>query len=387
MSDSKVIQDLPPLREGDLGSLSLVFRSRALEEEYWARRQPRMRQRTVVAVAVVLVLYGLFGILDRWIVPEVVMHVWKIRGAVLGLCVLLIALTRTRLFQRAHQLILLSLPILGGLGILTMVAMAGETGRLLYYAALILAIIWTMLFADLRFLPALGASVYLIFGYELIALFVRPLPLPVVINNTFFLVGALVMSAAAGYESKRAARVNFYQSLAIERERQRSEALLLNVLPREVSEILKTKSGTVARRYQEASILFADIVGFASLSARMGAQEMVELLNETFSYFDSLAERYGVEKIRTIGDNYMVVAGVIGVKKFQYDVWGDAVNAASRMESMGLPGEIQLTRDTYELLRGRFLFRPRGRIEVKGLGSMETWFLLGRPRAPAARAE
>jgi len=260
-----------------------VFRSRDLEAEYWARFQPRLRRRTVIAVAVVLVIYSAFGLLDRWIVPEVVIQAWRIRGGGLALCILLMVLTRTRLFERAHQLILLSLPVLGGLGILTLVAVAGETERLVYYAGLILAIIWTMLHADLRFLTALGASVCLIGGYEIIALLVRPLPLPVVINNTFFLVGMLVMSAAAGYESRCAVRVNYYQSLAIERERQRSETLLLNILPREITEIVKTRSGTIAQRCPEASILFADIVGFTTLCAQIGAEEMVELLNETFS--------------------------------------------------------------------------------------------------------
>jgi adenylate cyclase len=426
IADSGIRRALPPLAEGVLNPISLRFRSRELEEEYWASFQPRLRRRTLIAVAVVLVIYSAFGLLDRWIVPEIVIQAWRIRAGVLVLCIILMLLTRTRLFQKAHQPIILSLPILGGLGILILVAVAGETGRLLYYAGLILAIIWTMLYADLRFLIALGASVYLIAGYEIIALVVRPLPLPVVINNTFFLVGTLVMSAAAGYESRRAVRVNYYQSLAIERERQRSEALLLNILPREITEVLKTRSGTIAQRYPEASILFADIVGFTTLSAQMGAEEMVELLNETFSYFDSLVERYDLEKIRTIGDNYMVVAGVprpcpdhaeslasmalgmqayaaappssgrsrprlrigistgpvvagvIGVKKFQFDVWGDAVNAASRMESQGLPGEIQVTRATYELIKDRFVCDPRGRIPVKGMGQMETWFLRGR---------
>jgi class 3 adenylate cyclase len=196
--------------------------------------------------------------------------------------------------------------------------------------------------------------------------------------------------------------------------------LLLNILPREVTDELKSSGGTVARRFGEASILFADIVGFTSLSARMGAEETVGLLNRVFSFFDSLVDKYGLEKIRTIGDNYMVVAGVprpsldhadslaamalemrdyaaalplelriglasgpvvagvIGTKKFQYDVWGEAVNAASRMESHGLPGQIQITEAAYELLRRDFLCRPRGRISVKGIGPMDTWLLLGR---------
>jgi guanylate cyclase len=157
----------------------------------------------------------------------------------------------------------------------------------------------------------------------------------------------------------------------------------------------------------------------------MGAEETVGLLNRVFSFFDSLVDKYDVEKIRTIGDNYMVVAGVprpcpdhaaalaamalemrdyaatlplelriglasgpvvagvIGRKKFQYDVWGEAVNTASRMESHGLPGQIQVTAAAHELIRGSFLCRHRGRISVKGIGPMDTWLLLGRREEPA----
>ena len=405
---------------GELHPLTLAFHSREMEREYWSRRLPRMRGRTVIAVGLVLVLYTAFGLLDPWIVPEIVRRAWLIRGLVLGLCAALILATRTRLFARAHQWLLLSLPLLGGLGMLTIMSASGETGRLLYYVGLILAIMWTMLFADLRFPLALGASVYLVAGYELLALVISPLPLPVVVNNTFFLTGSLLMAAFSGYTRERAERVNFRQSLVIEQERRKSETLLLNILPREVTEQLKSSGGTVAQSFDAASILFADIVGFTALSTRMGAEEIVGLLNKVFSFFDSLVDKYDLEKIRTIGDNYMVVAGVprpcpdhadslaamalemrdyaatlplelriglasgpvvagvIGRKKFQYDVWGEAVNAASRMESLGLPGQIQITGAAHELLRGSFLCRHRGRISVKGIGPMDTWLLLGR---------
>jgi class 3 adenylate cyclase len=405
---------------GELHPLSLAFRSRELEHEYWDRRLPRMRGRTVLGVGLVLVLYTAFGLLDPWIVPEIVRRAWLIRGGVFALCALLILSTRTPLFARAHQWLLASLPLLGGLGILAIMSASGETGRLLYYVGLILAIMWTLLFADLRFPLALGASVYLVAGYELIALVISPLPPPVVVNNTFFLAGALMMAAFSGYTRERAERINFRQSLVIEQERHKSEKLLLNILPREVTEQLKSSGGTTAQRFPEASILFADIVGFTALSARMGAEETVGMLNRVFSFFDSLVDKYDLEKIRTIGDNYMVVAGVprpcpdhaaslaamalemrayaatlplelriglasgpvvagvIGTRKFQYDVWGEAVNAASRMESHGLPGQIQITAEAHELLRKGFQCRHRGRISVKGIGPMDTWLLLGR---------
>ncbi len=204
-------------------------------------------------------------------------------------------------------------------------------------------------------------------------------------------------------------------------EQDRSESLLRNVLPREIAAQLKDGNRTIARHYAGASLLFADIVGFTSLTMSLQPDELIESLNEVFLVFDDLAERYGCEKIRTIGDNYMVasgiptpradhakalaamalemreyskssesisfrigmdsgpvVAGVIGRSRFQYDVWGDAVNTASRMESHGLPDQIQLTRATYELIKDEFACSPRGSIEIKGKAPMETWFLEGR---------
>lgn len=208
-------------------------------------------------------------------------------------------------------------------------------------------------------------------------------------------------------------------------EREKSDTLLLNILPREIAPRLKNNPGTIADGYECASILFADIVNFTPWSAELPPAEMVAMLNEIFSYFDSLLEPHGVEKIRTIGDNYMcvagvptprpdhaqtlarmalamreyirgrpprngkhldfriginsgpLVAGVIGTKKFVYDVWGDPVNVASRMESNSIPGKIQIGRATYELIKNEFVCEPRGIMDIKGKGKVATWFLVG----------
>lgn len=210
-------------------------------------------------------------------------------------------------------------------------------------------------------------------------------------------------------------------------EQQKAENLLLNILPQEIAAILKDRNQTIADHFEGVSILFADIVNFTPLSASMTAVEVVELLNDVFSYFDSLVEKYELEKIKTIGDAYMVaagiprprtdhahvlarmaldmcafrydrlesrtlefriginsgpvVAGVIGRKKFIYDLWGDAVNTASRMESHGSAGRIQITRSTYELLKDTFICEPRGTISIKGKGEMEVWYLEGEKSA------
>lgn len=212
----------------------------------------------------------------------------------------------------------------------------------------------------------------------------------------------------------------------------KTEALLVNILPRPIAERLKAAE-SIADDFDAASILFADVVDFTPLAQRLPAVETVGILDRLFSRFDELVERHGMEKIKTIGDCYMaaagvptpnpdharraalvalemrdvtasavagqpgpqlriginsgpVVAGVIGTKRFLYDLWGDAVNTASRMESHGTRGEIQITRATYELLHDEFVCRPRGTIDVKGKGPMETWYLVG-PRSAAAPAE
>jgi guanylate cyclase len=206
-------------------------------------------------------------------------------------------------------------------------------------------------------------------------------------------------------------------------ERERSERLLLNVLPEPIAERLKAGESPIADGSPEVGVLFADIAGFTPMSATMTPEDIVGLLNEVFTGFDSLAADHGVEKIKTIGDAYMVasgllgggpdhaeqlalmalemqravgrmgaiqlrigvdigpvVAGVIGRKKFIYDLWGDTVNTASRMESHGIPGAIQVTERARTRLAPGFEFEDRGIVEVKGKGPMRTYLLLG-PKA------
>jgi adenylate cyclase len=212
----------------------------------------------------------------------------------------------------------------------------------------------------------------------------------------------------------------------LEVERAKSERLLLNVLPASVASRLKESEEVIADGYDAATVLFADIVGFTPLAQVLAPADAVALLDRVFAGWDGLAARYGVEKIKTIGDAYMVaaglpgeredhaeaiaemalemggeagrcageaglplevrigidtgpvVAGVIGRARFTYDLWGDTVNMASRMESHGIPGEIQVTERAYERLRDRFELRRRGTIEVKGKGPTTTYLLLGR---------
>jgi PAS domain S-box-containing protein len=217
-----------------------------------------------------------------------------------------------------------------------------------------------------------------------------------------------------------------YAEEALRREQQKSESLLLNILPSAIAKRLKENPGAIAEQFEQVTILFADIVGFTPLSERLAATALVDFLNKIVSEFDQLAAQLGLEKIKTIGDAYMVagglpvpkpdraeaiaemafamqdrisavsaalgeplqlriginsgpvVAGVIGVAKFIYDLWGDTVNVASRMESSSEAGKIQTTEATYNLLKSKYRFEKRGTIEVKGKGMMTTYWLLGK---------
>lgn len=207
-----------------------------------------------------------------------------------------------------------------------------------------------------------------------------------------------------------------------DRYQERSDSLLLNILPREIADILRNENRVVADAFDNASILFADVVDFTPLSSSMAPVDLVSLLNEVFSHFDTLTEKHDLEKIKTIGDCYMVasgiprprpdhaqavtrmaldilayvqthdfngrklafriginsgpvVAGVIGQKKFAYDLWGDSVNTASRMESHGEKNIIQITRSTYELIKDDFVCQPQKPIHIKGKGEMEIWHI------------
>lgn len=213
---------------------------------------------------------------------------------------------------------------------------------------------------------------------------------------------------------------------SLQEEQAKSEQLLLNILPKPIADQLKKKPDVIADSFPEVTVLFADIVDFTRLSASVSPGEVVTLLNNIFSRFDELAEKHGLEKIKTIGDSYMavgglptprpdhaqavaemaldmqsalagkirstgslvtvrigihtgpVVAGVIGQKKFIYDLWGDTVNIASRMESLCVNGRIQISAETHKHLKGKYTFEERGLVQVKGRGEMLTYFLTGR---------
>ncbi|RMG81413.1 MAG: adenylate/guanylate cyclase domain-containing protein, partial [Bacteroidetes bacterium] len=217
----------------------------------------------------------------------------------------------------------------------------------------------------------------------------------------------------------------------IEAEKARSEALLLNILPRQTAEELKATGKAAARKYDSVTVLFTDFVAFTQIAEQTQPEELVAELDECFRAFDDIISRFNIEKIKTIGDAYMcagglpekndthpedvvraalemrdfmthfaekqrangrpefkirlgihtgpVVAGVVGSKKFVYDIWGDAVNLAARMEQSGVPGKVNISRHTFELVRGKFRTEYRGKIEAKNKGPVEMYFIENQP--------
>lgn len=254
------------------------------------------------------------------------------------------------------------------------------------------------------------------------------------VNDAMMPLIAALTGLVVGVALDRISRLSFRQDLvitrqraAIDRERTRADRLLLSIFPASIAEELKRGKASIAERFDEVTVLFADLAGFTPLAARLPPESVVELLNDVFTRFDALAERFGVEKVKTIGDAWMAVAGapaaradhapvaadlalamreairdyaktpgreeiririglgsgpavagVIGSKKFAYDLWGDTVNLAARMESHGVPDSIQIPESTRKLLDGRYSLEERGVIEVKGKGPMRVWLLGGR---------
>jgi len=272
---------------------------------------------------------------------------------------------------------------------------------------------WVVLFAMLA-----------VISWKLNYLFAgNSLPIPHHIKDTFFLMNimgtACILYGVMRYFQSQKERT--LQELALEQGR--SEKLLLNILPKSIASRLKDNDMRIADSHESVTVLFADIVGFTKLTASMPPAELVELLSQLFSRFDKLAEQHGLEKIKTIGDGYMVVggapasleahasviarlalemqqaliafnaeagkklqmrvgissggvvAGVIGTSKFAYDIWGDPVNMASRMEQTALPGTIQVSEATYKLIKKDYKLEARGLVEVKGKGEVNTYLL------------
>ena len=394
--------------------------------------------RAILSAAIVG--YALFGIVDMWSLPITHPKAWVIRyGIICPIYSLVLYLSFRPKFQRSIPQLAGIAHLLGGLGLVLIMAIAlpTEPGHRLYFLGLIFVILGIH-FSRLKFSYASSLGWAITFAYIAVAYinFGRVSAVTVssevgfLVGNFFYLAFMNIAGMFVSYMLEVSARSEFLQRRALAYEKRKSESLLFSILPQKIAKRLTQNRGTIAQEYPIASILFADIVNFTPLSERLTATELITLLNDLFSEFDQLVDRYGLEKIKTIGDCYMVasgvptpridhadaiselaldmmryinqfvqhhpylsqcpinlrigihsgsvVAGVIGRQKFMYDLWGDTVNTASRMESHGEVGKIQISQQTYQLLSPHFLCEAQGAIAIKGKGNMETWHLIAK---------
>ena len=380
----------------------------------------RFRKRLLVGVAlVILPIAFLWGCL-YWVVGEhaVALTPW---GYATGSALSLVVFARTRNFaflRMAQLLLILVAPALGTV----MLGGLRESSAVILWSlfAPLGAVVFDRPGRAWAWFAAFVATILLALVFSEV---VRPdgADLPEGFVRTFDVLNIVVVSSVA-----MLLLVSFAQGR--DAAQARVEALLLNVLPADVAQRLQSDPNSIADSFDEVSILFADVVDFTPLASGLDPREVVGLLDRLFTSFDELVDRYGVEKIKTIGDCYMVaagvptqrpdhapalarlaidmrecarrclpdsyghdvrlrigissgpvVAGVIGRRRFLYDLWGDTVNMASRMESHGTPDEIQITRSTWELLDDDFVTEPIGLVDVKGKGEVETWRIVGVP--------
>jgi adenylate cyclase len=378
----------------------------------------RFRKRLLVGVALIILPVAFVWGCLYWLVGEreVALTPW---GYVTGSAISLVVFARTRSFaflRTAQFLLILVAPALG----MVMIGGLDESSWVILWS--LLAPLGAVAFdRPGRAWPWFAAFVANVVLAVALSEVVRPdgADLPDAFVLTLNVLNIVLVSLVAMLLLVTFARGR-------ETAQARVEALLLNVLPADIARRLQSDPNSIADHFDEASILFADVVDFTPLSSRLGAREVVELLDRLFTSFDALVDRHDVEKIKTIGDCYMVaagvprrrpdhahalaglalemrecaknclpegaehdlrlrigissgpvVAGVIGRRRFLYDLWGDTVNMASRMESHGTPDAIQITRSTWELLRDDFVVEPLGLVDVKGKGAVETWRLVG----------
>ena len=387
-----------------------------------------------IAIATGALLYLTFFWLDKALFPDTYHLVWIARGLIIAGFTTELILTFQSYFPKVHQfsIFFLMCMIAGGQFFFLYITFGLPQSHDFYFIGLLLIItcafgLTQMHLKNCILFTVLIVATYLAFGVFLFGwaengwFAVDGLRMQ---YNASFLAGIGILGTIIYITLQYYRRKNFLSQLDIKKEKKITEGLLLNILPEKIATRLKSSNEIIADEHLEVSILFADIVNFTNLFDSNNPKSLVEFLNNLFSKFDVLASTYGLEKIKTIGDAYMavggltienphhlsfmaklalemnealiqfnhennmnvqlrtgihagkVVAGVIGQSKFAFDLWGDAVNIASRMESSSLPGKIQVTENLMRKLGDEFVFEERGEINVKGKGQLRTYFLL-----------
>ncbi len=410
---------------GTIGKFIPYFRARAEEVGFRASRAAAELRETRVTLILFIAVNSSFAVVDAWLFPEDLMRLLLLRlGLANAVLVALLALSFVpRLTRRIAPF---------------------------FYAATCLYVIFYAFFCEIAHAPPLYISgvvmlffgVYTIaplryaeavmLGWSATAVFLGLIAVLGLLNLEELIVLAGEMMAVNNigmftlYRLERLRRQEYLNLNQIAAERTRYHDLLVRILPASIAERMRGGEQHISDRFDEASVLFADIAGFTSLSAKLQPEEVLSLLERAFAEFDTLVEKHGLEKIKTVGDAYLVaaglpepradhaeaiadfaldlqrkapqiptpdggnlavrigfhsgplIAGVIGESRFLYDMWGDTVNVASRMESLGEAGKIQVSDEARERLKEKFDLEPRGIVSVKGRGEMQTWWLTGR---------
>lgn len=369
-------------------------------------------------------MYLAFLVWDYSIDSSRILETAYIRIAVAAVLVAAYALTFRESFEQASQLVLASCAVVAGLGVIYVLHTL-ENGMVLGVAGVILILMYVYGFLRLRFVPSVVSGVAIWLAYDVVAIIDR-LGTTELVNSNFFLAGATIFGISNSFNQERLGRRAFLYMKEVEREKARADQLLSQIFPAHIKNRLTAGERVIADSNSEVTVVFADLVGFSSLTKRLTPGHLVELLDKLFSAFDDISEKFGVEKIKTIGDSYMAVSGlagsvarntetildmtlelvaavdrvskaeripigvrvgvatghavsgVLGAKRNHFDVWGETVNIASRMEASGIEGKVQVSEQTYWRYNQSFEFEERGEIEVKGHGKLKTYILIGR---------
>jgi class 3 adenylate cyclase len=415
-----------------VGMLRLAFDDPALEQAFWKHQDAASRDHARAAAAMGVLLLLIFGSLVQEIITRGHTADHLIRyGLAVPAATLALVVSFFKKLDRYRQLTIGLAVFMSGV-VVNLDVVFTDLPTDWVHSANMLVVGFNFTFITLRFRLATMLAIVQTVMYESVLFDRVGLDWFYLMYSNAFFLSVQFVSATAGFMLEKSYRRNFLQARSLEEQRAKAEqnralsdALLLNILPAEVAARLRENPEIIADRFDDVSVLFADLVNFTGQSKDIEPEDLVRLLDNIFSRFDAVIDTHRLEKIKTIGDAYMAVAGVpsaradhaqaaarsalgimecvhdltwpsgdpvhvrigiasgsavagvIGRKKFAFDLWGDTVNTASRMESAGEPGRIRVTEHTYELLRKDFRLEGPDQLDVKGKGSMDTWFLLG----------
>jgi adenylate cyclase len=390
------------------------------QKYYRARSLPLVR----AAILLGMGLYIAFLFWDLVVDPAIFPFSLRVRATVALLLGIAFSCTFLPWFKERIQLTVGTATVVAGIGVVLIIDNIGN-GLMLGLAGVMLVLMFNFGFVRLLFRPSMLCALLIIAAYDAAAI-LSPLPASLIIANNFFLVSAIIAGGYITFLFEKLFRAQYLADRDLASERLRGDLLIQNMLPRHIAARLKAGETMVAESHSEVTVIFADLVGFTNLTKTLAPTRMLELLNGIFSIIDGLVEKHGLDKIKTMGDAYMavggiakpaqssvdavaefaldvieevsaygrergypltlrvgihtgeVISGVIGLKKFSYDLWGETVNLASRLEAQSEAGQIQVSEATYRRLRSRYCFKPRGPINVRGIGEISTFFLVGR---------